>query len=291
MKDETRGSGKSWFAEIVASLHGKFGIKNNQSMKSICGDFNLILVNKTLIVMNEMANYNYSKWYNDDALKAYIDGTTFTAEGKGTNAEGDTPNYIDFIFVSNNATPINLCKKERRYMILKPSGKYGTIQGEPNEKYWTDEFYNLNEDETFLTKLYNYFMNIDLKGYNPAKFVKTEAYFELIESSEPRWHEFIGRNYDEFKDGYETEKAYNKYVEWCGKCNFVEDRNLFFNCVKEFMEFEKGRAKGPSGLKRQSIYGKRVNVYKLNEKGLKEFEEFANDVVENQKLPAVENDD
>ena len=43
-----KGTGKSWFAEIVARLHGNFGEENVGDMSHVCGKFNSLLKNKTL---------------------------------------------------------------------------------------------------------------------------------------------------------------------------------------------------------------------------------------------------
>jgi hypothetical protein len=67
-----QGTGKTWTAEIIAKLHGHFGEANVGNMKTICGDFNAKLINKTLVVVNEVNNVDNSIWYNGDALKSLI---------------------------------------------------------------------------------------------------------------------------------------------------------------------------------------------------------------------------
>ena len=67
-----QGTGKTWTAEIIAKLHGHFGEANVGNMKTICGDFNAKLINKTLVVVNEVNNVDNSIWYNGDAVVIHL---------------------------------------------------------------------------------------------------------------------------------------------------------------------------------------------------------------------------
>lgn len=270
VKDTHQGSGKSWFAEVVARLHGGFG-KENVSMKSICGDFNSIIDKKTLILCNEVKNVDNSKYYDDDKLKGLITDAKTDIEYKCENSDVHHI-YANFIFVSNNNTPIKVTDKDRRYVVLKPSSAHATIDRVQDTDYWTPEFYALEDDKEFLAQLYSYYMNLDIKHYNPANIPTTLALNELIEESRPRIYYFILDNYYDFKNGWITTDAFNAYKEWCIKRNYnnIGNADTFRHNISEYIvwnpKYTHGKDKPPSKVLPVKKHNARsYPAYKLND--------------------------
>ena len=207
-----QGTGKSWTAEIIARLHGRFGEENIGNMKDICGDFNAKLLNKTLVVANEVKDVDNSVWYNGDALKSLITDDKVGIEKKGIDSM-TCDNNINFIFVSNNKKPINIDDKDRRYAVFEPK----PIHDKDDFDYWTDEFYLLKDDQQFLEDLYNWCLKQDISKFNPRNIPITEAKLNLIENNKSRHEEFIIEHLEHFNNGWERDDCFETYVYWCGK--------------------------------------------------------------------------
>ena len=281
IKDVNQGTGKSWFAETVAHLHGKFGNGNVGNMKTICGDFNASIDNQTLIVVNEVNDVDNSVYYNGDKLKTLITEDEIEIERKGIDAEKRRI-FANFIFVSNNEMPIRVDDKDRRYMILRPSA----VHGKDDHEYWSDDFYNLKDDETFLSQLYSYYMNLDIGYYNPKAIPVTIAKEEIIEQARPRIHDFIIDNYDLLVKGWAKDYAFDEYMLWCKRNNYQNPGNVrtFNNNISEYVEWTMQKTHGQSKaasrtLPKKQINGKRVFIYKLNENSVERFKSMDEDMI------------
>ena len=285
IKGKRQGTGKSWFAEIVTRLHGKFGAENIGDMKNICGNFNAIIDNKTLILVNEVPNVDNSKYYDDDRLKGLISDDKTEIEYKGENSEVRDI-YANFIFVSNNETPIRITDNDRRYVVLRPSEAHGTINRKQDTDYWTPAFYYLKEDNEFLAQLYSYYMNLNIKYYNPANIPDTLALTEIIEQSRPRIHDFITEHYNLFVKGWNVKCAFEDYKEWAKSGNYqnVGNKDTFRNNLRDYVIWVKayphGKNKPPVlKLPQQKFNGKPVYVYKLNEQYTEYFKPCDDNVI------------
>jgi putative DNA primase/helicase len=273
IKDTNQGTGKSWFAEVVAHLHGKFGNENIGDMKNICGNFNGLIDNQTLIVVNELENADNSLFYNDSRLKDLISEDKVSIEYKGVDAKSRDI-FANFIFISNNEMPIRITDKDRRYVVLRPSA----LHGKEDYDYWSDSFYCLKTDTDFLAQLYSYYMELDIGYYNPRAIPKTLALTELIEQSRPRIHDFIMENYDLFVKGWIAKHAFDDYLDWCRRNNYQNpgSTRALNNNLREYVEWKTTYPNGknkPAALKlpQKKVNGMPVCVYKLNEQYIEYF--------------------
>ena len=284
LKDRTQGTGKSWFAEIVAKLHGRFGNANVGDMKHICGNFNALVENKTLMVVNELEDADNNMYYNDSRLKDLITEETVSIEHKGVDPKGH-PIFANFIFISNNETPIRVTDKDRRYVVLRPA----SIHNKDDFDYWEDRFYGLVKDDAFIAQLYSYYMDLDIGYYNPRAIPKTLALAELIEQSRPRICDFIVDNYELFVEGWTKEYAFDDYLGWCKRNNYQNPGNIntFTNNLSDYIvwTYQKshGNDKRASRVlpKKRTEDGKRVYCYKLNEQAVERFKTIDNDMSDN----------
>ena len=261
-----QGTGKTWTAEIIAKLHGHFGEANVGNMKTICGDFNAKLINKTLVVVNEVNNVDNSIWYNGDALKSLITEDSVIIEKKGIDPM-TYDNCINFIFVSNNERPINLDNEDRRYAVFEPN----PIHGKNDFEYWSEEFYGLKDDQQFLADLYNWCLKQDISKFNPRNIPMTEAKMELIAQNRPRHEEFIIEHLKYFQDGFEKQECFTEYVYWCNKNGYKNPGNIktFTNNLSDYIVWtqQKDSKSGQVSrvLPKKQISGKRSYIFKLTD--------------------------
>ena len=274
-----QGTGKTWTAEIVAKLHGYFGEANVGNMKTICGDFNAKLINKTLVVVNEVNNVDNSIWYNGDALKSLITEDSVIIEKKGVDPM-TYDNCINFMFVSNNERPINLDNEDRRYAVFEPNA----IHGKDDYAYWNEEFYSLKDDKQFLADLYNWCLKQDISSYNPRNIPMTEAKMQLIEQNRPRHEEFIIEHIEKFRDGFEKQECFDEYLYWCKKMNYSNPGNIktFTNNLSGYITWtqQKDSKSGSSVrvLPKKQFLGSRKYIYQLTEDKYKELVVYAGDL-------------
>ena len=265
-----QGTGKSWVAEIISKLHGHFGEPNVGNMKTICGDFNAKLINKTLVVVNEVENVDNSMWYNGDTLKSLITDDTVIIEKKGIDAM-TYDNCANFIFVSNNERPINIDNNDRRYAVFEPN----PMHDKDDFNYWTDEFYLLKDNHQFLSDLYNWCLKQDISNYNPRNIPMTAAKLELIAQNRSRHEEFIIEYIERFKNGFEKDDCFSTYLEWCKQNNITNPgcAKTFRQNMNEYVVFKdkkKGSGTITKALPQKRVLGKVKDVYILTDQKYKD---------------------
>ena len=275
------GTGKTWAAQIIARLHGKFGEENVGNMKTVCGDFNAKLENKTLMVVNEVKNVDNSIWYNNDALKSLITDDTVIIEKKGIDAM-TCENNINFLFVSNNERPVNINNEDRRYVVFEPS----PIHGKDDFEYWNEHFYGLKDDQQFLENLYNWCLKQDISNYNPRDIPMTEAKMELIAQNRPRHEDFIIEHIEKFKDGFEKQDCFSEYQYWCNRNGYKNPGNIktFNDNLSKYVVWGQ-RKDSKSGnytrrLPQKRILGKVKEIYQLTPEKYEELRQYANEDID-----------
>ena len=224
-------------------------------------------------MVNEVNDVDNSVYYNGDKLKTLISEDCIEIERKGIDAEKRRI-FANFIFVSNNEMPIRVDDKDRRYMILRPSA----VHGKDDRDYWTDAFYNLKEDNAFLSQLYSYYMNLDIGYYNPTAIPVTLAKEEIIEQARPRIHDFIIDNYSLLVKGWDRDYAFDEWLVWCKRKNYQNPGNIrtFNNNISEYVEWSYQKCNGQSKPASRTLPKKRINgklryIYKLNDDAVERF--------------------
>ena len=283
-----QGAGKSYFTEMIAHLNGPFGVENVGSMKSICGSFNKLLLNKTLIVANEVKNVDNNVYYDSERLKSYITDYQQDIEFKGEDILTKRI-YANFVFVSNNDTPVLISDDDRRYVVITPSNKHG----KDDYAYWSNEFYNLKDNQEFSKELYNYYINPDISKFNPRNIPMTEAKLDLIAQNRPRHEEFIIDYIEKFKHGFEKQDCFDTYLFWCRERNITNPgcEKTFRKNISEYVVFCQ-RKDSKSGnmvrrLPQKRFCGKVKEMYKLTDEKYEELKEYA---LENESIE-IESDD
>jgi hypothetical protein len=119
-----QGAGKGFLLDNLLKEHiyGELcGI--TAGLDPITQQFNSILMDKLLIISNEVSSEGgfHNKF---EKLKALITDPTMTCERKGIDIDANYPNYINFIFTTNNADAVKLGKGDRRYVCLECSDRF-----------------------------------------------------------------------------------------------------------------------------------------------------------------------
>ena len=89
MKNETalvikglQGIGKNTFTDVVSELLSGYSVANVTEMQELTGNFNSVVENKMLIVLNELKNCGDERMANFNALKSIITDKTIRINEK-----------------------------------------------------------------------------------------------------------------------------------------------------------------------------------------------------------------
>lgn len=92
-------------------------------LDSLTQRFNSILLDKTLIVANEVSS-SESFHHCAEKLKSLITDTTMAVERKGLDLENTYPNKLNFICTTNNYNSVKLGQGDRRFLCLECSDEF-----------------------------------------------------------------------------------------------------------------------------------------------------------------------
>lgn len=251
-----QGTGKTMFTNAICQLLGVYGIEN-ANLNNITGKHNSQILNKMLIVVNEVDSSFGLKRDSSNILKTLITEKSIDINPK--HKETFTAlNYANFIFVSNNFIPIRIEPDDRRYCVLQVNGKYKenyTYFGQLFDSFAADGFY-----ENLLT----FFLNQDIDNWNPEKTLPfTEAKKTIIDacagSKYPDIVSFANDNKDELKRGVEKQELYEQYTKWAIQNEKeVRSRHEFNQYLLEWCNKFRPRIDNPQ----------RKTYYKLKEQAL-----------------------
>lgn len=119
------GTGKGILIDnlIIPFIYGSKISCVSQGLGPITQRFNSICMNKLFICANEVSSGE--GFHNTfDRLKAIITDKTISIEKKGIDIFKDYPNYINFMFTTNNMQSVKLGRTDRRYCCLETSSRY-----------------------------------------------------------------------------------------------------------------------------------------------------------------------
>lgn len=188
-----QGIGKNTFTDVISELLAGYSCKNVTDISELTGNFNSIVENKMLIVLNEVKNCGDDRMANFNALKSIITDDTIRINEKN-QPRRTAQNVANFIFVTNNAYPVKIEIGDRRYVVLQCNGKY-----KGNDSYFKQIHDSFNKD--FYDNLFTFFMSYDLSTFNVRKIPMTEAKQDLIEASKSPIDVWINDHYDSLIKG------------------------------------------------------------------------------------------
>ena len=194
-----QGIGKNTFTDVISELLVGYSCKNVTDISELTGNFNSIVENKMLIVLNEVKNCGDDRMANFNALKSIITDDTIRINEKN-QPRRTAENVANFIFVTNNAYPVKIEIGDRRYVVFQCNGKY-----KGNDSYFKQIHDSFNKD--FYDNLFTFFMSYDLSTFNVRKIPMTEAKQDLIEASKSPIDVWINDHYDSLVKGMSCSDA------------------------------------------------------------------------------------
>ena len=195
-----QGIGKNTFTDVICEILAGYSENNVTEMNELTGNFNSVVEDKMLIVLNELKNHGEERMANFNALKSIITDKTIRINEKN-QPRRTSENVANFIFCTNNAYPVKIEAGDRRYVVLTASEKYKN-----NFDYW-NEIYALLKKPEFYDSLTTYFIKRDISEFNPRKIPMTEAKQDLIDASRSPIDVWICNHYNQLLEGINCSDA------------------------------------------------------------------------------------
>lgn len=197
------GCGKNIFTSTICKLIGRYAEDNINDINELVGNFNSVVENKMLLVLNELKNTGDERFANLEQLKSIITDKTIRINEKN-QPRRTAENVANIIFVSNNPRPVNLTVNDRRFCVIECSSE------KVGDREYFSNLAELTKNGTFLQILFSYYMSLDVSEFEPRDIPMTEARRTMIEICRPPIEEWIMTHYDELVAG--------KPVKECNDC-------------------------------------------------------------------------
>ncbi len=155
------GTGKNTLTNALSHLIGGHTLETTNPERDVWGDFNMLMCNANLVVLNEVNKKNSHN--AEGRIKGLITDSELQINGKGKDAFTIT-SFHRFITLTNTADPVNTGTQDRRNMITEMSPELRN-----NKAYWNN-WYNGKDgvmSERGLLSIYSYFWNVELGDFNP----------------------------------------------------------------------------------------------------------------------------
>ena len=188
-----QGIGKNTFTNVISELLSGYSCKNVTDISELTGNFNSIVEDKMLIVLNEVKNCGDDRLANFNALKSIITDSTIRINEKN-QPRRTSENVANFIFVTNNSFPVKVEVGDRRYVVLQCNGLH-----KGDDEYFKQMYKSFNKE--FYDNLLTYFIKYDINDFNPRRIPMTEAKQDLIDASKSPLDQWICDHYDELIKG------------------------------------------------------------------------------------------
>lgn len=197
-----QGTGKNTFTEAICELLSGYSAPNVTEISELTGQFNSVVENKMLIILNELKNCGEDRMANFNSLKSIITDKTIRINEKN-QPRRRAENIANFIFCTNNAFPVKIEVGDRRYVVLHVNGKFKS-----NFDFFNNLYNSFNKE--FYDNLLTYFMKRDLSEFNVRLIPSTEAKEDLIDASKTPIDQWICDHYNELvNEGIQCTDASN----------------------------------------------------------------------------------
>lgn len=214
----TQGGGKSIVVDtIVSKIIGKdYAVSTSNPERVFFGNFNSLLCNKILSVINEAGNELRGCM---DKIKdlSVVDSVNVEKKGKDPITFA---NYNNFIATTNNLNPFDIDWDDRRFAWFRVNDKYVG-----NEDYF-NKLADSIEHEDFASSLYNYLkyeVKITIKNFQKSRPITTD-YVKVKLRNLPNPIKFLQNYQFNFKKARGSDKKifivaksefYNEYKSYC----------------------------------------------------------------------------
>lgn len=238
LSGEGEGTGKGFLACMISDLIGRkyatpelSGTENN-----IFGRFASPTRDRLFVQYDEPDTK--ALVHHAETLKNMITCNTLRVEEKGS-MEFDQSDYCRIMFISNKPMVVKVTKADRRYFISE-------VDAEPRDKrtyydplgvYWgTEDEPNVDNRRA----VYEYFMGVDLDGWNPIATRPTGRLHEaMLEANNPLENLFLSYlqhdiiptrgDSDVGCSEFPGRLIYSFFREWCKEYMGISDANIWTN--------------------------------------------------------------
>ena len=214
------GSGKDTLLEILNRIYGEDRdyIYNQQDVTPILSSTNTGLLNKQIIVLNEMKSITGVNYMEN--LKDVI-----TRKKNNIKELYKDPYLVDntttLFVLSNNQNPIRLCHSNRRWVLLVTSDiNVGKTE------YWTN-IYKIIEDDHFINCLFTQIIEYEIPSdFNPRDITKqprNQDYYDSISQQiDPIFKFVYNLDFSDISIPIHCEKSKWNGFYYCNKTKFKE---------------------------------------------------------------------
>ena len=247
-----QGTGKNVFTDTICNLLGEYA-NDNACIDNITGEFNDSIINKRLIVCNEVSTFTTNKKFNADKLKTLITESTIDINKKFMSVSHQQ-NVCNFIILSNNFAPIKIEEGDRRYLVSEVSAEQII-----NEAY----FGPLNATFTpeFYSHLLTFFLSRDISNWQRKRIPMTTRKEEIISASKSKYYLFIQEKITKFASGYIRSESFKDFKKWCSENGYTAGNNQDYKL--EILTYCSEWRPGPQFEKRPYFYKLKAEYYKL----------------------------
>lgn len=196
-----QGVGKDTYWDFICELLGtQYTLITSRPDRDIHDKFNGHL-KKVILIKCEEAQYLINK-DNGESMKNLITQTKQVFQDKG--AKSITLDcFFNFVMTTNQTIPVPLEQTDRRYALC-----YASSEKRGDVAYWNNVYSTLAKPETRSAYM-DYLLKIDLTGFVPSQYPRTEYLEEVKETFIPYhalWFQgFIAR---EGEEGLEQERTF-----------------------------------------------------------------------------------
>jgi hypothetical protein len=205
-----QGIGKTTcFTDVICELLGDYAQPNITDSSNVICQFNSLIENMKLIVLNELSDKDNRK-FNYDKFKSIVTDKFVDINEKGVK-QRKVQNILNVIITTNNSNPIRIKDSDRRIIVINCSNRYANPSDndpdrEQKEQDNTDYFAELRgeiQTKGFYQQLFTFFSQRDITNFNSFKFPRTEARKELVETNKTCYETYIETHIDTFLDDFE----------------------------------------------------------------------------------------
>ncbi len=168
-----QGYGKGLFMTMLEQIVGYAYTARITETSQVAGGFSGHMRDKLLVNLDE------ATWGGDKRaqgrLKAVITERRLMIEAKHSNPE-EINHYARFLITTNSSYPVPVEVGDRRYFVPD------TSMVQPREEHFKT-LIDINNDPEALAVIFKYFLSVDLKGFNIARFPTSEQRKRLQQES------------------------------------------------------------------------------------------------------------
>lgn len=239
-----QGAGKNTFGKIICHLLGKYG-NDNSNLKNIASKNNSSILNKKLIICNEVED---KKDKYSSRLKTLITEDKGDIDKKYANTETMESNVVNLMILSNSEIPINIEENDRRYLVIKVNNELAN-----NSEYFANLQISSLSDEFFNTLL-SFFVHLEIKDWDRFKPPMTPAKEFIINYTSNPFKIFIKLHLTEFKKGFDKTESHAIFNLW---------RNSYKSKFLTLKEYDVGIQKYCNFEAKNSRYKLKVEFYQI----------------------------